>query len=34
LALDAGFGGAALFAFGYDDQEVWNNIAAINANLD
>ncbi len=33
LALDAGFGGVSLFAFGYDDQEVWNNIAAVNATL-
>jgi len=33
LAVDAGFGGIALFAFGYDDPEVWSGIAAINANL-
>jgi len=33
LAVDAGMGGAALFALGYDDQEVWNNVAAVAANL-
>jgi len=33
LAVDAGMGGVALFALGYDDQEVWNNVAAVNANL-
>jgi spore germination protein YaaH len=32
-ALDAGLGGVSLFALGYDDQQVWNNIAAINATL-
>ena len=33
LAVDAGMGGVALFALGYDDQEVWNNVAAVDANL-
>ena len=33
LAVDAGMGGVALFALGYGDQEVWNNVAAVDANL-
>jgi len=33
LAVDAGFGGVALFAFGYDDQEVWSGVDAVNASL-
>ncbi|MFV0306115.1 MAG: HAD-IA family hydrolase [Desertimonas sp.] len=32
-AVDARLGGVALFAFGYDDAEVWNGVNAIAANL-
>ncbi|MBA3606143.1 MAG: hypothetical protein H0W46_09265, partial [Acidimicrobiia bacterium] len=32
-AVDADFGGVALFAFGYDDQEVWSGIDTVNATL-
>ena len=33
LAVDAGFGGVALFAFGYDNQEVWSGVDTVNAAL-
>ncbi len=33
-AIDAGFGGVALFAFGYEDQATWNAIDAISRSLE
>ncbi len=33
LALDAGFGGASLFALGYDDEAVWGVVDDVNATL-
>ena len=33
-AVDAGFGGVALFAFGYEDQATWNAIDAISRSLE
>ncbi|HEU4840033.1 MAG TPA: hypothetical protein VFT09_01290, partial [Ilumatobacteraceae bacterium] len=33
-AVDAGFGGVALFAFGYEDQATWNAIDAISRALE
>ena len=32
-AVDAGFGGVSLFAFGYDDADVWSAIDTIAAQL-
>ena len=32
-AVDAGFGGVALFAFGYDDDAVWGAVDTIAAQL-
>ena len=32
-AVDAEFGGVALFALGYDDAEVWSGVNAIAANM-
>jgi spore germination protein YaaH len=33
LALDAGYSGAALFALGYEDPEVWDVVDAVNESL-
>lgn len=33
LAVDAGFGGVGLFAFGYDDPGVWSGVDTVNATL-
>ena len=33
-SIDAGFLGVALFAFGYEDDQVWDRIAEINATLE
>ena len=32
-AVDAGFGGVALFALGYDDDEVWSAVDTVAASL-
>jgi hypothetical protein len=34
LSIDKGLLGVSLFAFGYDDEAIWNGVAAINATLE
>ena len=34
LSIDKGMLGVSLFAFGYDDEAIWNGVAAINATLE
>jgi hypothetical protein len=33
LAVDAGFGGVSLFAFGYDDDGLWGAIDTVEASM-